>query len=105
MEGEPNTDQLCVPDIVGVSGVQRTSVCVRRWCTSLAAVSHCARREALCYQRKRPASRVMLAVCFCEPPRCEVNPLSINTIKRFRVTTHTCTTPDWFTIATRGLSC
>ena len=74
MEGEPNTGQLCVPDIVGVSGVQRTSLCVRRWCTSLAAPSHCARREAVCYQRKRPASRVMLAVCFCRHPRSYQQP-------------------------------
>jgi hypothetical protein len=49
MEGEPQTDQLCVPGIVGVSGVHRTPLCIRRWCTPLAAPSHCARREAVCY--------------------------------------------------------
>ena len=32
-------------------------------------------KGAVCCQRKPPASRAMPAVCFCEPTRCEVNPL------------------------------
>ena len=77
MEGKSNTDQLCVPELVGVSGLHWASLCVRRRSTSLAAPYRCDQREAICYQRKLPASRVLLAVCFCEPARCEINPLSI----------------------------